>query len=114
MRNLMFALALCVPLPTYAQNPVWFTVIAATKQAPTLSVSLPAGTIYRFVSANGLATAPVTLAAAKTISDWDDGLSGRTLTPIRECGVVTGSRIGTSSIPATEPALRSSAFYFLG
>jgi hypothetical protein len=64
-----------------AQTGTWFTVIPAEKQAHTLSVSVPAGTTFRFLSSNGKATTPVTTTATVTVSDWDDGLNGRPLDP---------------------------------
>jgi hypothetical protein len=68
--------ALCLPAAAQTTQ-TWVTVIPASQQAMTLSVALPAGATYRFLSLNGLATKPTTLTAAKTVSDWDDGLNGR-------------------------------------
>ena len=52
----------------------WFTVIPAEKQAQTLSVSVPAGTTYRFGDTkNNKWCTPVTVSTAITVSDWDAG-----------------------------------------
>jgi hypothetical protein len=57
-----------------AQTGTWFTVIPAEKQAQTLSVSVPAGTAYRFGDTkNNKWCTPVTVSTATTVSDWDAG-----------------------------------------
>ena len=57
-----------------AETGTWFTVIPAEKQAQTLSVSVPAGTTYRFGDTkNNKWCTPVTVSTAITVSDWDAG-----------------------------------------
>ena len=58
-------------------TPTWFTVIPAASQSATLSISLPAGTTYRFGDiVNDKWTAPVAVSAVTVVSDFDDGLNG--------------------------------------
>ncbi|MCU1253041.1 MAG: peptidase gametolysin [Edaphobacter sp.] len=62
------------PVQQSAQTGTWFTVIPAEKQAQTLSVSVPAGTTYRFGDTkNNKWCTPVTISTATTVSDWDAG-----------------------------------------
>jgi hypothetical protein len=78
-------LAVLSATPLFAQStstPTWYTVVPASAQSPNISVTLPAGTTYRFGDTqNNIWGAPVTVTAQTTISDFDDGQSGRPADP---------------------------------
>jgi hypothetical protein len=86
--HLKLAVVAALCLPAFAQTTqvttqTWVTIVPerTKQQAVNLTVSLPAGTTFRFVSPNGRATPAVTTPMALEVWDWDIGLDGRPLDP---------------------------------
>lgn len=88
---------LFLQLPLSGQTlPPWVTVIPAQQQAKALTVTLPVGTSYRFLSVNGKATVAL-IATAAPISDWDTGIG--TAPPDPEPGVSKAFQVAQPAAP---------------
>jgi hypothetical protein len=70
-----------VAAPAVPAQQTWFTVVTAAAQSQDINVDLPAGATYSFTAPNCASFVPVTVTAATTISDWDDGVDGRPADP---------------------------------
>jgi hypothetical protein len=86
--HLKLAVVAALCLPAFAQTPQvttqrWVTIVPerTKQQAVNLSVFLPAGTTFRFISLNGKATTALTMPMAIEVWDWDIGIDGRPLAP---------------------------------
>jgi hypothetical protein len=75
MLKLFVLSALVLSTSVICAQQQWVTVVPAANQSKTISVSVPPGTAYRFISTNGIATDALTATAAP-IPDWDSGLDG--------------------------------------
>src|ERR1700688_692178 len=72
IKKLWLLLSLFAPV-AYAQS--WVTVVPAESQSTTISVTLPVGAHYRFLSTNGNATSTL-IATTAPISDFDNEMDG--------------------------------------
>jgi hypothetical protein len=94
-----FAVLAFAQTATTVPAPVWFTVATTQQQALTLSVTLPAGTIYRIGDSknNKWCVQPVPTASI-TIVDYADGLNGRPA----DCDPGTAKELDVQETPAAQ------------